>query len=466
MNVKTRLGILMNSWIGMFGLGLAVASAVVFLGFIGADLLGMEVGPYAGLFACLALPALFVVGLLLMPIGYVRAARRMRGDLEPPLRRNVLIFALLTVFNLALVGVASFRAVHYVETDAFCGRTCHTVMQPEYAAFQVSPHARVGCVRCHVGPGVPGFVRAKFGGLRQLMEVTLGTYPRPIPSPAYGLRPARETCERCHWPEKFQGDRLRVIRRYDDDEASTERVTVLLVHVGGGGPGPGAGSGIHWHMNLANEVTYIATDEKRTTIPWIRLKDRQGKVTEYVASGTSLRPETIAGARRRVMDCIDCHNRPSHAFKVVEQAADDMILSRGLDRGLPFLKQQIVAALKQDYPTRSAAVQGIAESLDRYYRDHHPDEYKKMHGPLRAVIQASQESYASNVFPEMRVTWGSYPNHLGHEFSPGCFRCHDGDHKSPDGREIASDCGTCHTVLAAGEIDPPILKQMAGEAGQ
>jgi NapC/NirT cytochrome c family, N-terminal region len=470
------LGILLWSRIGLAGLLLTLVSGTVFLVLCLFGLLGLQTGPYFGILQFLLLPGIFSFGLILLPIGYLRA-RRWRHDVtesqareetypvvdlnNPRHRRNALIFVLLTLANLMILGLATYGGIEYTESSAFCGQVCHTVMRPEHTAFLRSPHARVGCVQCHIGSGAHSFLRYKLAGVRQLAEVALGTYSRPIPSPVRSLRPARETCEQCHWPDKHHGDRLRIIKRYDEDEISTERTTVMLVHVGGGAEGRNAAGGIHWHMNLANEITYIAADEKRLVIPWVRLRDREGRTTEFVASGATLTQDEIERAPKRVMDCVDCHNRPSHAFRAPEDAVDEAIASGALERRLPFVKRQALAALKSEYRSGAEASAQIRHALEAYYRENHPSALEGNRDALEAAIRTTGEIYAANVFPEMRVTWGTYPNNIGHQFYPGCFRCHDGDHRSGDGREIRQDCDICHSLLAVEEVDPPILKEMS-----
>ena len=471
--------LVLRSRLAILGLTLSVVSAALFLVFVAADFLGFESGPYFGILVFLILPVPFVLGLVLLPIGCLRGRRWLRAptadvkgialvpvlDLnDPRQRRNVLLFLFATLGNLALLGLASYKGVHYMESRAFCGQVCHTVMRPQYQASTASAHARVACVQCHVGPGAWWFVRSKASGVGQAIDVARQSYPRPIPSPVRNLRPARETCEQCHWPEKFQGDRLRVIRRFADDEASSEQTTVLVLHVGGGSKRPGLGEGIHWHMNLANEITYLATDEQRQTIPWVRLKDQQGRVTEFVADDAGLTSALIAAAPKRAMDCLDCHNRPAHRFRMPGEAADEAIAARRVDRHLPFLKRQMVSALTDRYASREMALSGIDESIERYYRDHHPEVYAQARSAVRAAVEATREIYSANVFPEMAVSWGTYPDHLGHERFPGCFRCHDGNHRSPDGRVIPQDCDTCHTLTALQEQAPAILKDLGVEA--
>src|SRR6266571_2697458 len=211
------LGTLLRSRIGLAGLLLTLVSGTVFLVLCIFDLLGLRTGPYFGIIQFLLLPGIFAVGLLLLPVGYLRARRRLREtttalvpgeaypiiDLNNPRhRRNALVFVLLTLVNLAILGLATYGGIEYTESSAFCGQVCHTVMRPEHTAFLRSPHARVGCVQCHIGSGASSFVRYKLAGVRQLAEVVFGTYNRPIPSPVRSLRPARETCEQCHWPDK------------------------------------------------------------------------------------------------------------------------------------------------------------------------------------------------------------------------------------------------------------------------
>jgi len=473
-SVRGFLRLLVWSRLALFGAALALIGGTLLAALLIAEWLGFESGPYVGILNLLILPGILALGLLLIPVGVLRARRRQSesgADAAPAaypvldfnlprLRRNLLAFLLLTFCNTFLLGLASYRGVEYMESPAFCGKTCHTVMGPEFAAYQSSPHARVDCVRCHVGPGAPGFVRSKLSGVRQLLAFARGSYHRPIPTPVKSLRPARETCEACHWQQAQHGDRLRILTHYDDDETSTEQKTVLLLHVGGGEPPRGAGRGIHWHMNLANEVTYIAADDERSRIPWVRFRDSSGTITEFSASDIRLTPREIDRAPKRKMDCIDCHNRPAHRFQLPEEAVDETILLQKLDRGLPFLKRRMVEALKAPYADRNEARLKIGESLERIYGASGSGSGGKS---LGAVVAATREIYARNVFPEMGVTWGAHPDQIGHERFPGCFRCHDGEHKSSDGREITQDCEACHAVLAVAETDPAVLKTLSGQ---
>jgi hypothetical protein len=318
-------------------------------------------------------------------------------------------------------------------------------MEPEFIAHQAGPHARVTCVECHIGPGAPWFVRSKLSGTRQVFAVLLNTHQRPIPSPVENLRPARDTCERCHWPEKFHGDKVYVRRSYDSDEANTETINTLRVHVGGGSEALGIATGIHWHMNVANQIEYIATDDKRQVIPYVWMRDRNGTVREYLTEGTN--PSDLVGLERRRMDCMDCHNRPSHPFAPsAERAVDEAIALGTISRDLPFIRRETVAAVSATYADARAAEDGIASRLRAFYRSGYNDVYMQRRQEVERAVLSAQQIYRRNVFPAMKVGWGTYPNNIGHMEFPGCFRCHDDSHKTSDGKAIGQSCDLCHSL--------------------
>jgi hypothetical protein len=318
-------------------------------------------------------------------------------------------------------------------------------MQPEFVANQAGPHARVACVQCHIGSGAPWFVKSKLSGTRQVFAVTLNTFSRPIPSPVTNLRPARDTCEQCHWPAKFHGDIIRVRKEYASDEQNSATTTTLRVHVGGGDEKLGQMSGIHWHMALANTVEYIATDNKRQVIPWVRFVDRFGKEKIYRAEGVT--QEQLDRGERRTMDCVDCHNRPSHPFSAsAERAVDSALAGNEIAADLPFIRREGVAALRADYPSQEAASNAIAEKIRTFYRTTYAQLYPQRRQEIERSIAALQGLYNRNVFPSMKVGWGTYPNNIGHMDFPGCFRCHDDSHKAADGSVIKQDCDTCHAI--------------------
>jgi len=449
---------LIRSPISVTGMVLTTMSAVLFLIVFFADLFGLHTNPYIGIVFFLVLPGIFLFGLVLIPFGAWLERRRRRAGRAPSeihwpridlndstQRRAAVGIFTLSLANVIIVSLAAYRGIEYMDSVPFCGQVCHGVMKPEFVAYQDGPHSRVTCVQCHIGAGASWFARSKISGTRQVLAVSFKTYSRPIPSPVEDLRPARDTCEQCHWPEKFHGDVVRDVYEYADDEKNSETRTTLKVHVGGGSERLGIATGIHWHMNVANEVEYIATDDKRQVIPYVRLKDRFGNVREYVAEGTTA--EQLAKGERRRMDCMDCHNRPSHPMAASAERALDRAISIGeIPRTLPFVRREAVKVLKASYPTEAAATEAISRSLRDFYRGGHADIYMSKRQDVEKAVLTAQRIFSRNVFPEMNVQFGTYPNNIGHMDFPGCFRCHDDNHKSSDGKKIGQDCDTCHAI--------------------
>lgn len=436
--------------ISLVGVAITTAMAVLFLILFALDLAGQIGNPYFGLLLFVAVPAVLAFGLVLIPIGMWRRRRQLAAraavdewpvvDLRLPRIRAIIMWVIvLTCANLAIVSLAAYGAVHHMESAGFCGTTCHTTMEPEWKAYQVSPHAEVACVSCHVGPGAEALVESKLAGTRQLWQVLTNNVPTPVPAPVRTMRPARETCQTCHWSEKVHGDKLKVVREYADDEKSSETVTTLQLHVGGGRYDLGAGSGIHWHMNIDNTIEFIATDRERQIIPWVKFTDPSGHAREYVIDGVT--PEQLAQGERRVMDCMDCHNRPAHTFEPSpERAVDNAIAAGQLPREMPFARREAVAALKDTYASSAEARTGIDARLRKFYAA------QTTSTAVAQTIGAVQEIYSRNVFPAMQVGWGIYPNNIGHVFFNGCYRCHDDLHKARDGTVIKQDCESCHAM--------------------
>lgn len=436
--------------ISLIGLAIATAAGVVFLVLLALEMGGQLQNPYVGLLLFIAVPAVVVFGLLLVPVGVWRQHRRVAQqkavdewpviDLRLPRTRTVIFsVGMITFFNALIVSLAAYGAVHHMESKEFCGTTCHTTMGPEWAASRVSAHSEVACVSCHVGPGAGALVESKIAGTVQLWKVATDTTPKPIPAPVRTMRPARETCQTCHWSEREHGDKLRMIREYADDEKSSETVTTLQLHVGGGRAELNSGSGIHWHMNIDNKVEFIATDPERQNIPWVKFTDRNGNVREYTVEGTT--PDVLEKGERRLMDCMDCHNRPAHTFDPSpERAIDTAIANRHITTELPFSRREAVAAVKDPYGSTSEALAGIEARLRKVYRAQSSDP------AVERLIRGVQDVYGRNVFPAMNVGWGRYPNNIGHVFFPGCFRCHDENHKTRDGTVIKQDCESCHAM--------------------
>jgi len=458
--------------ITLTGAVLTTSSALTMIAFWVYDvLLPGPPHPYIGILIFLILPGLFVLGLVLCPLGvWVRwRALRARGELpdEYPkvdfgsesLRRGSLLVSLATLLNLLLIATASYRGVAYMDSVQFCGQTCHTVMQPEFTAYQNSPHSHVDCVSCHIGPGAGWFVRSKLSGVRQVFAVTFHTYSRPIPSPVKYLRPARETCEQCHWPQRFTGDKFLVTIKYKDDEKNTPQTTVLLMKVGG--RTWQGGVGIHGrHLDQGSRIRYISIDAQRQVIPVVYYTDDSGKVVTYTSTDIKTTAEQLEKGEHRTMDCVDCHNRPTHTFDMPESAVDKRISQGLINQDLPFVKKEAVQLIKTNYPSREDAQRRIVAEMSEYYKSNYPQVYQTRRSIVQQSAEQTADIYLRNIFPAMRVTWGTYVNNLGHNDSPGCFRCHDGSHVSPDGKVITNDCGACHTLLAVEEENPKILTDL------
>ncbi len=431
-------------------------------------IVGSENKPYLGIFAFMVLPAIMVIGLIMIAAGMLIRRRRQRKlalgevpaypriDLNQPAQRRVLAYA--AAFFLLLVvmsAVLSYRAYQFTDSVTFCGETCHTPMKPEFTAYQDSPHARVPCVGCHVGPGATWYVRSKFSGTYQVYAVFRDIYPRPITTPISDLRPVQQACEECHWPEKFYGPQLKVFNHFGYDKSNTARVIPLLIKTGGGDPNFGSATGIHWHMNIAYKIWYIAKDKQSQVIPWVRVKDTEGRVTEYLAKNGGLTPAEISQAPKQVMNCVSCHDRPAHRFLPPDAAVDQSLASGRLDRSLPFIKRQAVQILTKTYSSDEEAMEAIATNLDAFYRSDDPEAYAQRKVQIDAAITEVQQVYERNFFPYMKVDWHTHPDNIGHLYYPGCFRCHDGKHVSSDGRVISQTCETCHTFLDSSQDGQP-----------
>ncbi len=303
---------------------------------------------------------------------------------------------------------------------------------------------------CHIGPGADWFVKSKLSGLYQVYATLADKYPRPIPTPIKNLRPARETCQQCHWPEKFFGARRVVNPHYLSDEANTPSPITLLINIGGGDDEHGRQEGIHWHMAVANKVEYIARDDARQQMAWVRVTGRDGKSVEYNDAADPLTPEERAAAQPRTMDCMDCHNRPSHRFRSPVRAVNDALSAGRIDVTLPYIKREAVKALDAEYPDTPTALKSIDEKIRTFYAENYPQLSKDRPQDVDAAIEALRDIYGKNFFPEMKVTWRRYPDHIGHSQSPGCFRCHGSGLTSAEGKTITKDCNACHAILSQG----------------
>jgi nitrate/TMAO reductase-like tetraheme cytochrome c subunit len=463
---------LSQNTISLIGVVLTTSSAITLIAFWIYDfVLPGPPHPYIGILLFLVLPAFFILGLVLIPIGILLHRRKLHGagelpEVFPPVglekskvRSTLLFVAAATFLNILIFTFASYKGVAYMDSTNFCGQTCHTVMSPEFSAYQNSAHSRVECVECHIGPGASWFVRAKLSGLRQVLAVAFKTYSRPIPSPVKHLRPARDTCEHCHWPQRFSGDKFIVKTNYKDDEKNTPLTTALVMKIGGR---TSAGSvGIHGrHLDDGSRIRYISTDGRRQVIPVVFYTDDNGRTREYVSTDIKVSKQELEKGEKRVMDCIDCHNRPTHAFELPENGVD-LRMSRGLiSPELPYIRKKAVELLKGNYADRESAQKQIVEGIESYYRSTYPEIYNSKRTLVEQSADNIAQIYLRNIFPEVNVTWGVHPNNLGHNDFPGCFRCHDGSHTTSDGQTISNDCTSCHILLAVQEENPKVLTDL------
>jgi len=444
--------ILYRNWTSLAGVVVAVASGFSFVLLMIMDYYAHETSPYLGILTYLVSPGFFVFGLFLITVGWLlhrrRAARSLAGavttsftiDLSRPRdRKRLTVFLAGSALFLLVSSIGSYQTYHVTKTVQFCGQTCHTVMEPQYVAYQLSPHAQVECTACHIAPGAKGFVKAKLGGLHQVYATVLGKVERPI-NAHEKIQINQSTCEQCHWPSRYVGNLDRTFTHFLDDTTNTPYSVRLLLKVGGGDTTHGPAGGIHWHMNLANKVEYIATDPLQQKIPWVRLTDTRGVVTEYRASNFKDDP---AKHTVRTMDCMDCHNRPAHQFRSPNDAVDIAMATGRIGTNLPAIKHAAVVALTKPNATREEGLQNISNALRAKY---------PASATLDSTIASVQQIYRQCFFPEMKTDWKLHPDNIGHKDSPGCFRCHDGEHKTSDGKHSidSKDCNSCHTILAEG----------------
>ena len=473
--MKIKLPHSTQNWVSLIGATIAVIALfmIVFL-FMITGILEQQ-GSYMGLIVYILLPAVMITGLLLIPIGMFLTTRKIRLtkeekqddwpkiDLNNLRHRNAFfIFIIGTTIFLFLSGIGSYEAFHFTESVTFCGEICHAVMEPEYVAYQHSSHARVACVACHVGTGVDWYMRSKLSGLYQVYAVITDVYPRPIPTPIKNLRPARETCEQCHWPEKFYTENLHFQRHYMSDEDNSPWNITLRMKIGAAHEALGLIEGIHWHINSNVKIEYIAEDKKNEKLPWVRYTNLQtGKETIYRDEDNPLEEEKIQNANIRVMDCMDCHTRPSHSYKPPAFFVNEAITAGKIPVELPEVKSLAMDICSEEITTKDSAMSYIRETIEDFYQSDYPEISESENELVEKAIIGLQTVYFQNIFPEMKVRWSAYPNHIGHLEFDGCFRCHNDTHISEEEKIISKDCNLCHSIEAQGPPDE-IEYAMAG----
>jgi hypothetical protein len=421
---------------------------------------------YLGIFMWIIVPVFLVIGLLLILVGvWITHRKNTRLNIQDSsvkwpifdlnvdsVRNAFLIFIFGSVIFLILTGIGSYEVFHYTESVEFCGTICHEVMEPEYVAYHESSHERVKCVECHVGSGASWYVKSKLSGLYQIYSVAFNKYPRPIPTPISNLRPARETCEQCHWTEKFYEPMLRMKRSYLSDYENTEWDINLMMKTSATYSALGLQEGIHWHINPDVLIEYLPDPENHGSIPWVRYTNtKTGAVSIYRDPEYQFASNEINEKNVKKMDCMDCHNRPSHNYRPPQDFIDDAITAGNISRMLPDIKYLAMEILNQDYPTKDSAFIAIKAKVYEYYEMNYEEVLEDNLADLDRAILAIQNGYSRNIFPRMKVKWDKYPNHLGHLETNGCYRCHSDRHVSETGRVISRDCTQCHHILAQGE---------------
>ena len=440
----------------------ALAALLIIILFI-IDMLRTVHSPYLGVLLFFILPILFMAGFLLFGWGMwdERNKRRKESVTDIPRfpildlnigshRLRFIVFISVAVIAALLLTVIAYEAYHFTESLTFCGELCHEVMEPEAVASQNSPHARVTCAGCHVGPGAGWYVKSKLAGTRQMFAVLLDSFPRPIPPAIQHLRPARETCEECHWPEKFYGSKLRVRTHYSFDEKNTPHDISMLVKIGGGDETEEGGSGIHWHMLAEKNVTFAAADPGLQVIPLVWEEFPDGRVVEYKLEGWEGEFEGGHGEDARLVDCVVCHNRPTHIYRSPQRSMDMALLAGAIDVTLPYIKRKGVEVLVAEYESREKAFPAIEKGIKNFYQSEYPELATSRIEDIDKAVETLQHIYEKNFFPKMNVSWKAYPDNIGHRDFPGCFRCHDGKHVSEDGKVIRRECVICHTMPERG----------------
>ncbi len=465
----------------------ALISTVIFpFLFVAAalDMQGIIKNPYFGFLTYMVMGPLFGLGLLLLLLGIIffkgtedigiYTYEYLKEQFTKPgrvsrVRRLIILITLIINITIIVVLVFSYSAFHYTESVAFCGQFCHRVMNPEYVTFQNSPHSRVSCVECHIGEDAEWFTRSKFSGVKQLFAVAFDTYSKPIKTPIGGLRPRRQTCEECHRPEMFHGAKLYVKDKFLPDEENTHLQTAMLIKVGSGGYRGQEAHGIHWHVSPENKIVYRYTDRERQNIVEVKLIKADGTEVVYAKteseagnSRDSGNPDSQQGGESE-MDCMDCHNRPTHIYLSPDEALDLKLFTGEIPRELPFIKREALAAITKKYATAEKARNGINIQLLGWYREHYPEITEKQSSLLAKAVRGVQMAYVENVFPEMNVEWGTYKDFIGHDDNGGCFRCHDGSHRSESGEFISTTCESCHTILAKEQPASEVLNICAME---
>jgi hypothetical protein len=468
--------LLFLNWIGKIGVIVASTAFISFFILEGLTLIGMFRSTYTGIVTYFLIPMIFVAGLILLPFAWRKQKKETGTTLQHVFQDKLVaggvgehnfwekvvpVVGILTIINVLFIVAAGSSAMHYMDESEFCGTACHTIMGPEWQVYSVSPHSKVPCVDCHIGEGVEAMAKAKINGAWQAVAAMFDLYNKPIGTPIHNLRPAKETCGKCHWPEKHYGSKLVKIERYRDDENNTKQYTTLNLKVDAVN---GVGSGIHWHISENNKVRYSSVDDQREDMIWVEVMQPDGSFKRY--TNKHLADSTSEDSEPRVMDCVDCHNRATHIYERPDAALDHAMARGTIDPSIPYIKREAMAAITTSFTNKDSGLTQIEERLKSFYDQEYPDKDLLSLPNSIAEIQAI---YDRNIHPDMKIEWGTYPNHLGHrvefgcfschnfmqhEQSDGCFRCHNRHLVDEAGEGISDECTLCHSILALGEENP------------
>ncbi len=451
------------NWMSLAGVAIAANSLLVILVLFLFSIFSEKSNTYLGLYVYIIVPMFLVIGLLMIPLGIVLKIRKKDVGTEEQgawpvfnlndskFRSGFFTISAITVVLLVISAMGSYQAFRYTESVEFCGKLCHQVMEPEYVSYQHSPHARVACVECHVGEGASWYMKSKLSGLYQVYSVTFKKFARPIETPLHNLRPARETCEKCHWPEKFYSRKLINIRSYMTDSVSTEWNNSLMMKLGPEYSAQGLEAGIHWHINKNIKIEYVSTSKDRESIPWVRMTNtKTGEVKTFMDTENPIDKKGLDSIPARTMDCMDCHNRPSHLYRSPTFYINNAMVSGQIPKDIPYIKKAAMEALKISYTSMDSAMNMINQTIVGFYKEKYPEIYTKESARITAAIATIQAEYKNNAFPFMRADATRYLNHIGHLESDGCFRCHSDRHKTEKGETISRDCNLCHVIVNQG----------------
>ncbi|MBP9855160.1 MAG: NapC/NirT family cytochrome c, partial [Candidatus Omnitrophica bacterium] len=420
---------------------------------------------YLGIITYVILPPFLILGLILIPWGAFRkkrliskglttiSPRKFTLDFSLASHRNgMVVFIFGSICLIVMTTIGSYKAYKYTESVSFCGLTCHQVMSPQHTAYLNSPHAKVKCIDCHVGEGANWYIHYKLAGVRQMYHFMKGDYPRPIPTPVEGLRPAAETCEHCHWTEKFYNT-VEIDRSYysaeSDAESARKWLIRMLVHVGKNND---KGTGIHAHMYLDHDIYYAAEDKERQNISWVKSVAKDGTSTIFTTEDSKFKDTPPGENTIRKMDCIDCHNRPTHHFNPPYLLINRALTQNEISAQIPEIKAKLMEVLSAEYTTQQQASDEIRQKLTEFYGKNYAEYYNTHKADIEKAIEKTIALFNVNFFPEMKTRWDNRPDNIGHFWSPGCFRCHDGNHASDSGKVITKDCTVCHTILEQGPV--------------